>query len=430
MPRMRPTAHLVAALALLPSLAGAAEVTRVASSFDPDRPFGFHLDVGWSHLRDRTKLVREAYQDGDSVDVAELSYERTQDRIAGELHVGLFRDLEFRAQVPFILRMDQSWGYPAGTNAENSTLFNNCVAPGGQLLDPGCAANGTGAAPVYAVPANSYRGGLGNLSFGLAWAALQQRRDDAGPTWILAFDYEAPTATRWVPELSASQDARGGVGDKVHHLTFSTAFSRKLGAAEPYFRLHYTLPVSAADAFDNCEHPDKLGAPQNCTTGDWSKAETSLSAPHRAGFTAGAELIPWEDVKAQQKFALDVRTDVTWFSPGRYHGPLTDLGGKLFKSQDFVKLNGQLGVVLHAGRYFQLTGGASFAYTTEHTVTDEAIGKDLPEPNGPPNGTVDVVSNPRELNPSFDWRVDLVGRRLRATEATTLGFFLRGTLGY
>ena len=152
------------------------------------------------------------------------------------------------------------------------------------------------------------------------------------------------------------------------------------------------------------------------------------SAADRAETTALGDALKLE--LAKQKFAVDVRTDVIWYSPGRYYGPLSDLGGKLYKSQDCVKVGGQLGVVLHAGRVFQLTGGASFAYTSEHTVTDEAIGKDLPEPNGPPNGTVDVVSNPRELNPSFDWRLDLVGRRLRATEATTLGFFLRGTLGY
>ena len=425
-----PARPLLLACALLPSLSGAAELTRVASSFDPDRPFGFHLDVGWMHQRERTKLVREAYQNGDSQDVAELSYERTEDRLTGDLHVGLYRDLEFRVQVPFVLRMDQAWGYPSGTTDENSTLHNNCVAPSGQLLDPACATNGTGATPVFTVPANSYRGGVGNMTFGLAWAAFQQRRDDAGPTWILAFDYEAPTAPRWEPELRSSADARGAVGDKVHHFTFSTAFSRKLGAAEPYFRLHYTLPVRAADGFNNCEHLDKLGAPQNCGGADWSAAESAITPPHRAGFTAGAEFLPWEDAKAQQRFALDVRTDVTWYSPGRYYGPLTDLGGKLYKSQDYVKVGGQLGVVLHAGRVFQLTGGASFSYATEHTVTDEAIGKDLPEPNGPPNGTVDVVSNPRELNPSFDWRLDLVGRRLRATESTTLGFFLRGTLGY
>jgi len=264
----------------------------------------------------------------------------------------------------------------------------------------------------------------------LAWSPLQQRREDADPTWLLAFDYEVPTASRWTPGLQQTPGARGAVGDRVHKLTFSTAFSRKVGAVDPYFRIHYTLPLRADDAFNNCDVPDALGAPGNCTSADWSRAETGLAPPHRAGITAGAEFIPWEDVKAAQKFALDVRTDVSWVSPGRAYDLLTDLGGKLYKSQDYLQVGGQLGVVLHAGRVFQLTGGASFAYTTDHTLTDEAIGKDLPDASGKANGTVDVVSNPAELNPSFDWRLDLVGRRLRATESTTLGFFLRGTLGY
>lgn len=428
---MRPTLTALLACALLPAPAGAAEITRVASSFaDADRPFGFHLDVAWSHLRNQTKIVREAYQEGDSQDVAELMYERTENRITPALHVGIFRDLELRVQLPVVLGMDQRWGYPSGTSEENSTLFNNCVAASGALLAPGCAANGTGSNPVFQVPATSYRGGLGNLSLGVAWAPLQQRREDADPTWLLAFDYEVPTASRWNPGVQDSPSVRGAVGDRVHKLTFSTAFSRKVGAVDPYFRIHYTLPVRADDAFNNCDAPDKLGTPANCTTGDWSRNETGLTPPHRAGVTAGAEFIPWEDVKAAQRFALDLRTDVTWVSPGRSYDLLTDLGGKLYKSQDYLQVGGQLGVVLHAGRLFQLTGGASFAYTTDCTITDEAIGKDLSDASGKPNGTVDVVSNPAELNPSFDWRLDLVGRRLRATESSTLGFFLRGTLGH
>jgi hypothetical protein len=428
---MRPSLTALLACALLPLPSGAAEITRVASSFvDADRPFGFHLDVAWSHVRDRVKIVREAYQEGDSADVAELMYERNEDRIIPSLHVGLFRDLELRAQLPVVLGLDQRWGYPAGTSEENATLFNNCVAPSGALLAPGCATSGTGASPIFKVPATSYRGGLGNLSLGLAWAPFQQAREEAVATWLLAVDYELPTATRWEPGLQDSASVRGAVGDRVHHLTFSTAFSRKTGAVDPYFRIHYTLPLRAEDAFNNCDVPDRLGTPANCTTGDWSRAETGLAPPHRAGATAGAEFIPWEDVKAGQKVALDLRTDVTWVSPGRTYDLLTDLGGKLYKSQDYLQVGGQLGVVLHAGRVFQLTGGASFGYTTDHTITDEAIGKDLVDATGKPNGTVDVVSNPKELNPSFDWRLDLVGRRLRATESTTLGFFLRGTLGY
>jgi hypothetical protein len=428
---MRSTLTALLACALLPVPAGAAEITRVASSFvDADRPFGFHLDVAWSHLRDRSTIVRETYQEGDSTDVAELFYERTESRITPTLHVGIFRDLELRAELPVVLGMDQRWNYPSGTSEDNSTLFNNCVAASGALLDPACATNGTGASPVFPVPASSYRGGMGNLSLGVAWAPMQQARQDAGPTWLLAFDYELPTASRWTPGLQESPGVRGAVGDRVHKLTFSTAFSRKVGAVDPYFRIHYTLPLRAEDAFNNCDVPDKIGTPANCASGDWSRTETGLTPPHRAGATAGVELIPWEDARAAQKFALDLRTDVTWVSPGRTYGLLTDLGGKLYKSQDHLQVGGQLGVVLHAGRLFQLTGGASFAYTTDHTLTDEAIGKDLVDASGKPNGTVDVVSNPSELNPSFDWRLDLVGRRLRATETTTLGFFLRGTLGY
>ena len=78
----------------------------------------------------------------------------------------------------------------------------------------------------------------------------------------------------------------------------------------------------------------------------------------------------------------------------------------------------------------QLSAGGSLTYNTEHTLTDESIGKDLPDSFGRTNGTVDVTANPRELNPSFDWRTDLVGHRLRATENWNFGLFINATASF
>jgi hypothetical protein len=54
---------------------------------------------------------------------------------------------------------------------------------------------------------------------------------------------------------------------------------------------------------------------------------------------------------------------------------------------------------------------ASIAYNTEHYLTNESVGQDT---NG--NGTVDITTNPGEVNPNYDWRVDRPGRRFRISE--------------
>ena len=58
----------------------------------------------------------------------------------------------------------------------------------------------------------------------------------------------------------------------------------------------------------------------------------------------------------------------------------------------------------------------SWAYNTEHFLTNESIGTDLNKPGEAGYGTVDPIGNPSELNPNFDSRVDRVGRRFRISE--------------
>ncbi|MHB8879031.1 MAG: hypothetical protein ACYC8T_35465, partial [Myxococcaceae bacterium] len=264
------------ALALAaPFTAGAAEITHVASSFEEKAPFGMFIDVGFQRTQHRAKIVREFHQQGETQDVTELRYTDIDTRLKLDLHLGLWQDLEFHYGLPIVFQQNRTWGYAVGTGEHNSTIANNCLQANGELLDPGCATSGAGRRSLFDFSQgniNSYRGGLGDMTFGLAYAFFNQKKDDTKPMWIVGVDYQAPTSDLNDPTAPTTPDARGAIGDKLHRYKAYTTFSKRVGAADPYFQLHYTLAYHGPGWYSNCDNPDPrtMGRPENCGTSQWS----------------------------------------------------------------------------------------------------------------------------------------------------------------
>lgn len=403
---------IVPLLAVLPLTASAAEITRIASSFDPDDPFGMYLGVSYVREQSKAKIVREAHQNGNVEEVSELVYLMVENSLELEARIGLWRDLEFKYTLPVVFSQNRTWTYSSLSNPDVSTITNNCIQADGALTDQNCLTNGAGERPIFEVPGASYRGGLGNMRFGLAYGIFNERRDPSKPTWIVGVDYEAPTADLHDPTALTSLDERGGVGDRIHKYTFYTTFSKRLGAVDPYFRVHYTLPYKGPGWYSNCDHPDpsRMAVPENCRTGAWTRAETGIKAPHRGGFLFGAEFNAYDDRVSGQKFGIDLRMLANYESESRYYNPLTDAMGKLLSSSDHLEVGGSAALNAWAAEYVGLTARGTLTYVTDRNLTDEQIGKDI---DG--NGTVDLA-NREELNPNFDYRVDMVSRRFRASE--------------
>lgn len=411
---------LTLGLAALPAPAQAAEVTRLASSFDDEDPFDLHLKVGFEHTAQRTKLVREVQGAADgATERPELWYRAGDSRLNLGLAVGLYRDLEFSFRLPLVIAANESWEYVAGNSEATSSIPRNCVQTNGELLDPGCPSTGAGARPLFGVPNNTYRGGLGNVHFGLAYALFNQDRDPTKPTWVLGLDYEAPTAERLEPAVPTSDESSGSVGDRVHKYTVYTAFSRRVGVAEPYFRAHLTLPYRGPGWYSNCDAPDValLGRPDNCGRGPWSRDETGIRSPTQLGALVGAELLAFSDPKEQQRFAIDVRGSAAYTSSGRYYNELSGLTGRLMSSQGYGQFGGTLGASAMAADFFHLRAGLTLLYNTNRLLTDESLGQDV---DG--DGQVEVEPGSVEANPSFDHRVDVPGRRFIAERDTVLRF--------
>ncbi len=401
-------------IALLGASAGAAELTRVASSFEEKDPFGMFLDFTFDRIQDRGKIVREWYQLGDLQDVTELFYQRHETRLGIDAHIGIYKDLEFHLGVPIVFQSDRTWRYAAGTTNDNTTINRNCTLdPRGTL----CSNPGSGNGQLFQVgdpQSASYRSGLGDFTFGLAWNAFVQKKDPSKPNWTLRFDYTAPTAAVINPTLATTSASRGAIGDRVHRYTFSTAVSKKLGRhVEPYMGIAYTLPWRGPGFYSNCDDASdaRQGRAENCGIEAWGRDETGVRPAHTGGAQMGIELTPFSREERHQRVTFDVRAFFNYVSEGRYYNELSDLFGKLLYTSDYGTVGGQLGFIGQAAEFVTLRASTSIAYNTERFLTNEQIGKDL---NG--NGTVDITAAPQEINPNHDFRIDRVGRRFRIQE--------------
>src|SRR5258705_513815 len=92
------------------------------------------VDLNFLYTLERSKIVREWYQGGDEVDVTELRYEKKDYTLKGDIHLGIYKDLEFHFGIPVILAQDRSWSFAQGTDETNSTIFNNCLKADGSLV--------------------------------------------------------------------------------------------------------------------------------------------------------------------------------------------------------------------------------------------------------------------------------------------------------
>lgn len=411
---MKRLSFLVAVV--LGTTAFGAEITRVASSFEEKDPFGLFVDFTFDRIADRGTLTREWYQPdstgGSSLqDVTELRYQKLETKLGIDLNIGLYKDVEFHVGVPIVFQQDRNWFYAGGTNETNTTIRRNCSNTAGDS----CPVPGRGDGVLFDVnypnTPMSYRSGLGDFTFGIAWNAFVQAKDPSKPTWTLRFDYTAPTASLLNPSVATSSNMRGSIGDKVHKYTFSTAVSKKLNQyIEPYLEVHYTLPWRGPGFYSNCDDAsaDRQSHPENCGKTGWSRDDTGIRPAHTGGSIFGAEITAFEREDRHQKVGFDFRGWFNYVSEGRYYNEMSDLFGKLLYTSDYGQIGGQFGFIGQAAEFIKLRASTSFAYNTEHFLTNENIGKDLTG-----NGVVDVSTAPYEINPNYDYRIDRVGRRFR-----------------
>lgn len=419
---------------LVPAAAGAAELTRVASSSDPSDPFDLDLSVRWERTQRSASIDREYAEAGPSGfatvrQLPQLRWKEITNLLVSRVAVGLWQDLELSAELPYYLSQESSWRLARGVGTDPTlpnTIDDNPIGPDGAP----CA----GPCPIFDTAGDQkvFQGGkLGDLKVGLAWAPFSQVRDDTKPTWVLGFAVTFPTAELYDPAADrdanywtspyAVSDSVGPVGQKVWRYELQTTLSRRIGPVEPYFRASATFLQRSSGTYSNCDHAAEL-VNQAGATGPQARPDMAARCaedpsrwgarpPRYAGFTFGAELVPYEDAAASQKIAFDLRASADYASRARWYNELTHATGKLLSTGASLTLTGRLGLLLRASEYLTIQAAGTFAWVSAHQLT----GEDL---------------DSADANPNFDWRYDAPGRRFRASEQTALGFDVSGMLSF
>lgn len=404
---------LLAVLAALVAGAGsAAEVTRVSSSGEPESAFDLAIAVRFERI-DRRAAVSREFGDRDTGrvgDESELRYSRVTSRLVPRLALGLWHDLELRAELPYVLADDTSWK-DSGAGGTSSISANPLTPDGGLCATQPC--------PMFPVGKTLYAGGLDDLRIGVAWGILNERRAPWIPSWVVSLDVTAPTAPRWDPAAgrldaasffdapSFAKSQRVAVGRKIWVYDLGTALSKRMGPVDPYFTAHLRIPQRSPQTYSNCDHAAELAAigqmsgtaAARCQLPQWKEAARA-DPPLTGGMAFGLELVPYEDKGASQKWAVDVRLGGDYVSRGRWYNELTAATGKLLASEPYFTASARLGTVLQASRYVLLGVAGDFQYDLPHFITGETqFRQGLPDEN-----------------PNYDWRWDPAGRRFRVSE--------------
>lgn len=456
-------ATAVLAALLLAGPSRAAEISRVATSGEPGSAFELDVGVRWERSQERATITREraaatSGTPGALGDPDLLRYTRTRNSVVPRLAVGLWRDLELHAELPYVLEDDQTYRYgnrygkPTGGAGESSIEQNPYDADG--LTTTGTCIPGPCpllSAPLFSASPQStvYHGGrTGDLAVGLAWAVFNDRKDDTKPTWVLGMDVTAPTATAYEParDRGATDWASpyavparpGPIGERIWKWDLYTVLSRRLGAFDPYVKAHYTAMFKSSSTYSNCTAaraaPDtpppgvvrqfNSQAVANCQS--WG-SEAGAQLPWMAGLTFGTEVVAYEDAAEGQRLAFDFRVHGDYTSPQRFFNELSDASGRIHKTEGFLEMGGLAGIYFDATRVVQFKATASISTRTAHWLTGESLGRNGTTPAVGPDG---ITTDPSLMNPNFDWRYDAPGHRFRISEVAIFDVSVAGVVRF
>jgi hypothetical protein len=287
---------------------------------------------------------------------------------------------------------------------------------------------------------------VGDLTVGMAWGILSEKRDDTKPTWVLGFDYTYPLASVIDPSVPATASNPGAVGDKVQLFEPYIAISKRLGYVDPYLKVSATIPHLLGGFHSNCDDNQTAAAagspststafPENCPGGSdakstWSRQDTGEKPPYLGTVVFGAELYAYDAPEKHQSLTIDLRGTGQYVSQGRYYNEMSDQLGKLLFTDQYLHMGATFGINFRGAEYVELRLAASYWHDTDHFLSNENVGNDL---NG--DGKVDLPASPStpdttgELNPSYDFRYDGVGRRFLIGQVNDFEFSATGVLTF
>ncbi len=454
----------------------AGHVTDLASAGDVGDLYDFNLKVEYTRSLKRAAIKREAtgrveYRDGIHV-VKDLRFTQIRHILSLRAEAAIWRDLQFHITLPLILGDERTWdfaqndGDPCGSpddpqnykcvNKNNSTIAKDKLLPQ-SIIDAMSTDQIHVAGPedkqnLFYLP---QRSGLDQLYLGLTWAPMNQLRDPTKPTWILGFEARIAVGEPMAfnPYFDATkgespENPRGNtsVGRGLHQFHFFTTISKRFSNLDPWFTLYYLLPVAKDDSL------------YKKTIFPLSGQERS-SPQHQGGMELGVEVVPYEELKTQHKFTIELLTRLDAVFEGRGYTEIWELFANnpmlqgpcqptpqttsqqkwnngtyctspsgsipypgITSIENYMIFTGSLAFNLDFTKYFRGRLGLSLAHELEHFITFGDAGKDLNH-DGELNYDPAKGDPEGEINPLYRPYIDMAGRRFRVEQTTVFNFF-------
>jgi hypothetical protein len=409
---MRTTTMVLAGFWALVSaeVVSAAEVTRVLSTRNvKDRDI--HVSLSWDHDAASASIRREYVQSTGTLVINDVLYHQVRDSMQLRAETSVYHDLSFFLAASFVLAdnrgldFDRSGACATGDCVE--TLLDDKILPGSQNTSWGLdAENGRPfQSPSNHVFSGPTRKGFEYLGLGLRWAAMNQARDNAKPTWTIGMETRFSVAgdQRFDP---GKPTANRSVGLGYHQFILSTMFSRRFGAFEPSMGGWFMQPwLTSGSVY------------KDIGTGPYSAPQRQL------GGALGVEATVWEDLAQHARFALEADGRVDYRLEGLAQSELWEvLSGDsrcttdatfcrtgidvdkaglaspnpgVVRSPAYGVFGGDAGLSAHFGRFARLRGLFGMRFQEGHFLTDGSSG----------NSVYDVPGRRFRVESAHSWHI-------------------------
>lgn len=397
-----PVAALVALVFPGRASAEVAQVLSARSLTDRD----IHVSVGWQHERTTASVRREYVQPTGPSLINDVRHHRTRQALNLRAEAGVVRDVSFFVGGALVIADDRRLTFDRRGDCAAApcleTLLRDGILPGDPATRWGLDAEGGGQfqAPSNDVFRGPTRSGLEHLALGVRWAAMNQARDSAKPTWVLGLESRLSVAAdqRFDP---ASPTGNRAVGLGYHQLIVSSVFSRRFGAVEPSVGGWFMEPVTTSSSVYRNQ-----GSPQRRAGGDvglgatvWENAtarariglEATGRVEYRLAGLAQSEL--WEPLSGDARCASDAsrcRADIDVTTAGA-----AQPNSGLVRSPAYGVMGVDAGPVAHLGRHALLRASFGTRFQEGHFLTDGGSG----------NPVYDVPGRRFRIEGAYSWHV-------------------------
>jgi hypothetical protein len=374
--------------------ASAAEVTQVLSARGL-KDLDFHFSLAWQHEAATASIRREYVQSTGPIVINDVIYHQVRDALRLRAEAALVHDLSVFIAGSIVVADDRGLDFDRRGDCAAVPCLETLTRDG--FLPASGDPNRVFTGPT--------RSGFEYLALGLRWAAMNQARDSAKPTWIVGLESRFSVATdqRFDP---AKPSANGGVGLGYHQLILSSTFSRKFGDFEPYMGGWLMQPMLTSTSVY-----------KNVGTGVYG------SAQRRTGGDVGIEGTVWEDPAVHARVALEAAGHLEYRLEGLAQSELWEvLSGDpscttdasrcrsgidvnaagaaapnpgVARSPAYGVFGGDAGFSAHFGRYARLRSLFGMRFQEGHFLTDGGTG----------NGVYDVPGRRFRVEGAYSWQV-------------------------